>query len=155
MDILSKVPGDIGSRTEILRGRFFTGLHDAYVRNAIRHHYDGKLPYGDLIVVARRAEMEKTKPTSRAAKTQGVAADNTDSKKEDKLDQLMKQMKKFEEQIKQLQNNNRPQSSATNRNSQRQGQQKDKPTQRTNKCFYCQEPGHMVRECPKIPKQGN
>lgn len=101
-DILSRVSDFIGSRDEMLRNRFFNGLHDVNLMNALRHHYDTGASYEYILVAARRTEGEMKKPPApvQKAKTQQVSSQDTDMNK--KLDTLLQEMKTIKDRLKEV-----------------------------------------------------
>jgi hypothetical protein len=54
----------VGQSISMLRSKFWSGLRDINVKNALRHMYDSHVPYDDLLVAARRAEQEARSMTA-------------------------------------------------------------------------------------------
>jgi hypothetical protein len=54
----------VGQSISMLRSKFWSGLRDINVKNALRHMYDSHVPYVDLLVAARRAEHEARSMTA-------------------------------------------------------------------------------------------
>ena len=87
-DLLCRVrhPGNNETARGMLRSRFWSGLVDDYVRNAIRHLYDEGSSLDHLIRQARVVEQDRGKIV-----TQQVSS--TCNPTEDKLDMVLKEMK--------------------------------------------------------------
>lgn len=160
------------SKEEMLRNRFFNGLADVNIQNALRHYYDNGAMYNQLLVAARRAELER-KPKS--AKTQQVSEQES-SAVEKKMDLLLKQMKELQERVvavekasknkpsgstnsQQQPKSNRPPpwSGSRGRNSnnggrnsnsgQHDNQWRNNQASGGSTCFNCGHPGHYSYNC--------
>lgn len=145
-DILSQpsLEPQIVDRDNMLKSRFFYGLHNCNIKNAIRHRFT-TVGYEDLLVSAREAE-DEGKPDKAISKPQVTS------------DPLASQLKEIQQQLKEI-------STKMVEYDRRLGSQKrpdriktfnadTTPTtnKREVKCYYCRQPGHTKRECPKLLK---
>ena len=92
--ILSKLP--VGTFTPdaskgMLRTKFYSGLRLSVMRNALRHSFDGRATYEDLLVAARVAEREHELENASARVNQAIAIDSGLSKK---MDQFLSSLEK-------------------------------------------------------------
>lgn len=97
-----------GSLTEVmgndmLRERFWTGLYDKDIKLATRHNFQTKAPFSDLLVSVRTVEHELKveQPPSKAAGSQQHVVGSI----EQKLDQLLSQMRTMDGRIQKLEKN--------------------------------------------------
>ena len=145
-DILShpKVQLNREQREEMLKSRFFRGLHHDKIRNAVRHKVESGT-YDDLMVLAREAEDDIK---SDKAVARPLVEDNI-SKKMDKLIKDMRELKQqvsgWENRLKNLENNEKGKATTS------------QPTTDSNKgnksdlfCTYCKRRGHTIQDCRKL-----
>jgi hypothetical protein len=109
----------VGQSISMLRSKFWSGLRDINVKNALRHMYDSHVPYDDLLVAARRAEQEARSMTAFSSQ---INAETTSRQK------LLDEISKLNTRIDQMSQNRK---SSTLR----------------GKCFNCQLVGHKKIDC--------
>ena len=100
--ILSKLP--IGTFTPdaskgMLRTKFYSGLRLSVMCNALRHSFDGRATYEDLLVAARVAEREHELENASARVNQATAIDSGLSKK---MDQFLSSLEKVQTRLDKL-----------------------------------------------------
>ena len=144
-DLLShKKLQSMSQRDIMLKSKFFSGLYSTSIKNAIRHKFEAG-SYDDLLVLAREAE-DEFKMDKAVAKAQTVDTTN------DKLEQLMREMKEIKGKLSQWEEQqkkksetqqNRTSTSFTNTNTQNSQSHEVY-------CYYCKEKGHIKRNCPKL-----
>jgi hypothetical protein len=146
-DIVShpKLNLQIGEKEQMLKSRFFYGLHSESIKNAIRHRFtEGR--YEELLILAREAE-DEGKVGKAVAKPQTVV-----DTEQSKLDSILKQIKDLQSKMAEYDKRlgkfqpSHPSSSKT---------YSKEPSQSTEKkvtCFYCRKPGHVKKNCPKLLK---
>lgn len=165
-DILSRVSSFVGSRDEMLRNRFFKGIYDVNLGNALRHHYDNGASYETLLVAARRAETELKSPgTNQKPKVQQVTTQDDNTSK--KLDTLLREMTTLKDRLKTLEGKTGPQNTSNSggqtratANAQQSGRGRGShrgsgssrggrnnwPDSQVS-CDYCKRRGHTEAEC--------
>lgn len=140
---------------EMLKGKFFSGLHSDHVKSCIRHRLDAGDQYEELLKKARAFEIEESNKTSKGSTTK-VHQQQTSSV--DKLDQILQQLRaldgrvqKIENQSKPTKNQNQKFSSFTS-NSSGQASQAKQQTQKRGPiiCHNCGELGHIRPRCPEL-----
>ena len=143
---------ETGNSELILRKKFWRGLNNPELKNALRHRVDAGESFMQLLVATRTIEHEmnlgKTDdhgPTSKKkavgtmqAQTAAVQAG------ESKMDQLMQTMQEMSMRLKKLEE--RKQSNPPNPSS---SQGAYKPME----CFYCHKPGHMIKDCLALQRK--
>lgn len=161
--ILSRASSYVGSREEMLRNRFFNGIHDTNVAHALRHRYDTGASYESLLVAARKIEEEQKKKSEPKAKVQQMSSQDELSRK---LDKLLGEVNTLKNRLAQAErNNSSTQQSHTKygNNHQRQGfqgKQKFDESKASNdrgrgkdswqnrpKCEVCNKRGHTAQDC--------
>lgn len=110
-----------GQSVVMLRSKFWSGLKDASVKNAIRHLYDSRASYDDLLVAARRAEQEESSGSVSSHQMTSQA-----SQYQTLLDEISKLNKRIDDMTKRR-NPNRP---------------------FKGKCYNCFQIGHKKANCP-------
>ena len=161
---------------DMLRSKFWSGLHSEYVKSAIRHKFDAGDSFEELLRMARIVEMEHTgqgqkKQTSQPAKTQHqpqVIDNNTQ-----KLDEILKQLRSLDGRIQKLEkhqpsNPARVQNKVVQHEEHNQGTQPTQQKPRTFKkdfrrsqqpgkriCHECGDPSHIRPNCPKLQDKSN
>ena len=124
-------------KNNVLCTQFWSGLYNQQIKNAIRHKYDNKATYEDLLSAARAVEKE-CKSTATAAAVQVEA-----QKQEDKLDIIIKRLEMLEARGSVHSNAATAQSTGSQRKRFR------------GKCFICHKYGHTQNECWYNKKKGN
>lgn len=117
----------------VLRTQFWTGLYCDKIKNSIRHKYDAKCSYDDLLSAARIVEKENT--TAKA--TVAAAQMSSGTIQEDKLDIIIKRLERLE-------------ATGSAHVNSAQAPQNSSDTQRKQrrvKCFNCQKYGHYKKFC--------
>ena len=139
---------DMSQRDDMLKSRFFHGLSNDSVQNAIRHRFkDGN--YEELLVLAREAESEckvkaKAKPVSKPQVVDGMQKQMDELKKlvtdlNTKVDNFTKGKLPNEKQVSQVKDKVKPSNEKTTQSSS------NKVT-----CNYCKQIGHYKSECQKL-----
>lgn len=132
---------------DMLRTKFFSGLRSGTVKNALRHRFDAKATYDDMLVAARVAELEEDKEKEKkGAKVNQATAIETGVGQ--KLDTILKQLSTMQSRLDNLERN---QGKGYQNRGPQEGQQPRKPF--SGKCFRCQQEGHRKFECPLNFKQ--
>lgn len=138
LQIQSKDPSTFSASDVHLANRFWSGLHNKDIHNALRHKVDNKASYNELLVSARTLEVEMgaTKTAhSHQATTQEKSA----------IDKVLDRVGHLEKMIQDLHSNK--QKTASN------GQQaSNKPKRKSNNfkgtCYKCGQYGHPKARCP-------
>ena len=126
---------------EMVRAKFWSGLHSSEVRNATRHHFESGLSYDELIVKARIVENEHQK------KVDVSVVQNVPSPLEQKLDVILKRLSVVEAELKKP--SEKPQASS------QKPQTSDSRTASKRfegDCFFCHKRGHRMGRCFRLQK---
>ena len=130
---------------EMLRSKFWYGLKSEAVKNATRHHFECGLPYDNLLVKARAAEVEYKvsvpEVVSNPIQSVPVVSSPTQSSNMD-LKQIQKQVSSLEARLNQI-------SMAKGRSSE--DKRRSQPAF-TGTCLYCHKVGHKIAKCWKLKK---
>ena len=119
----------------MLRSKFWSGMTNVNVKQALRHHYDSDVPYNQLFKFARSIENEfqtsgqkvKCQQVSEVKKSGNPSDCKSVSCSDDKLDKVLQELKKLDKRLTRLEK------------SRPQGRQ----------CFCCGSKDHMIHDCPK------
>ena len=137
----------------MLRNKFWAGLNDDRIKNAIRHGFDAGESFQQLVTAARIVEHERSvqqsenssssaakseQSTIKKAKLQSQVAQSQSPNLESKLDSLVKTMREMNARLSQLEKSRGPKS--------------DKPKS-PSVCFYCKQEGHFIRDCEKLKRK--
>ena len=158
-----RMPDEIAKN--VLRSKFWAGLQDQFIRTALRHKFENKEPYENLLVAARAAEMETSlsgpgKPSlPQQAKVQQTTVT---SSLEQKMDKLLDKFSQVESRLTALEKSrptptndtfsHGPQGHETDFRQQQQVNQ-PQPTPNSGRqpfCRYCRQPGHSKEECVRL-----
>ena len=128
----------------MLKSRFFYGLHNEAVKNAIRHRFELGT-YEELLVLAREAEDE-----GKSAKAIQISKPQT-------VDPFATHLKEIQEQLKKMQSKMddydkhlyRSQKKGPNFNNNNKDSQAAKSENKDFKCFYCCKSGHVKKNCSR------
>lgn len=132
-DILSQLRA-----ADMLRTKFFSGLHSGLTKNSLRHRFDANASYKDLLVAARVAELEFEKEQKEVKVQQATAVDPGVSTK---LDTVLKQLDSMQKRLDEMEK------------KQKQNSQSKQKRPFPGKCHNCGEQGHRQFECPLNSKQ--
>lgn len=128
-ELLDKIKrsGDITQEAAVsmLRSKFWSGITDANLKSALRHHYDGGESYEALFKHARAVEMELKQQKVKCHQLSDPQTNKTKPEQNDKLDQILAQIKKLDDRITTM--------------------EKSKVKR---KCFSCGSADHMIKQCP-------
>lgn len=91
------------TRSEMIRGKFWSGLKSEYIKAALRHRFDSKEPLEALIKKARVVEKELVKPNSQPQVSQHSVGEESLSKK---LDDILKQMRTLDGRVQKIERQN-------------------------------------------------
>lgn len=134
---------------DMLRHQFWTGLHDAELRQATRHKYDNQASYEDLFKAVRLVQQEGvTRDPSvigtTTKKGKAVSAPQSTSPGIDaKLDEILKKVSSTDTSVKDLQER------VTKLELQQQPTQRPSSPQQKKvpKCHRCGRRGHLKSRC--------
>ena len=111
-----------------LRNKFWSGLHNTEIRNALRHRFDNQESFELLVKAARLVESEQ--PSTKVKKqghTVHVQQHQQSAVKESvKLDEILEHIKKLEGRLEGLEQKSRP------------------------RCYNCGDPSHKKPQCPLL-----
>ena len=151
----SMLSGDATRST--LRNKFWSGLRDSDLKNALRHTKDTTSSFDDLLMEARRlSEIEFS--NKKSAKTHQITEITPNlADKLDKILSLQTQMLDISERLERLENrrgsgheknyNTKSSKSTQQRNTEPNGQ---RPKRFNGKCYNCQKWGHPKFLCPSL-----
>lgn len=139
---------------EMLKTKFWGGLTDQRVKDALRHRFDCGEDFRKLLKAARSVEHETRSTTvmHHAAKKEThqkqvhVQAVQSGSPLEKKMDALMKTIEDMNKRIQNLEHTPQP----------TKGFEANKPSPgmivspETRECHYCKETGHLIKDCRKL-----
>ena len=151
---------------QMLRSKFWSGLTNERVKDAIRHHYEAGKSFEDLLVEARAREDEFSRDKSKGkaiekASVKGAAAQPMNSDTiATQLKGLLEQMKQITTRLDKLEKGKSyfKSSSSGNFNFKPSiNQSQPKPAGQTKsagqttgpkRCYKCQSPDHLANMCP-------
>jgi hypothetical protein len=113
----------------MLRSKFWSGLQNQLVKNAIRHLHDTNASYEQLLVAARRAELEVNPKVTDPVIARANQSNTQSPSNQMLLDAIVKLNKRIDDM------------------SQRRNSRKDFK----GKCFGCNLVGHRKSDCPNKP----
>lgn len=144
--------------TQMLRGKFWSGLASDHVKSATRHKFDGGVSFEELLKAARSIEMEHENKDLTALPTSQLHATNDTSKK---LEEILKQLRSLDGRIQKLERtqscSKQPGSASGGAGSSQDRQKSQLPgnssrnrpvLSSTIRCYHCGEIGHKRPECP-------
>ena len=110
----------------MLRSKFWSGLQDQAVKNAVRHLHDTNASYENILLAARRAELEmNTKVSNPVVANQSTSQPPSNQMLYDAIVKLNKRMDEL-------------------------GRQRHNPNQSfRGKCYNCHVVGHRKADCPR------
>ena len=135
----------------MVRTKFYSGLKSATVKNNLRHRFDRNESYAELLISARRAELEETDGYSQQVTSSDSSADTNK-----KLDALLAHMEKMQTRIDRLEAKQRQPysaseqttSSPTAKNPSSSASSTQKSYNFKGNCYKCGNKGHKKPECP-------
>ncbi|XP_070573537.1 modulator of apoptosis 1-like [Ptychodera flava] len=122
----------------MLRTKFFSGLQNDQIRNAIRHKYDAGETYSGLLLAARMLE------TNQEATTRIQQATVADKDVLAKLAEVTQGLAKLTKKVEDLERKSASQNQPHQRHSNQHTQQR---SNFTGKCYKCGQVGHRKAEC--------
>ena len=135
---------------EMLRTKFWSGLRDERVKNAIRHKFDANQDFVSLLHAARCVEVESVRddqPDAQKPKTNHQTAKVNVQQTptlESRFEDLLREMSAMRTEFRDFrQREPTPQMDERAQLRQR--------LRSTGSCFYCHDPGHFIADCTKRP----
>lgn len=120
---------DSNTCSEMLKSKFWIGLHDENIKSALRHKFDQGQTFEQLLKYARSVQSDSAERCNRPLKGQNQ------QQTLNQLDQILTSLKTLECRVVAIEKNAK-------------GEQSD--TQKSIKCHYCGEPGHIRPKCLKL-----
>lgn len=133
-------------KNSMLKSKFFQGLSQEHIKQAIRHKLDAS-SYDELLVSARQAEEEHGLKSKVVSKPQIV--DSTQKK----LEEIQTTLKSLSTKVDQLDRKVNSSRKQPDRSASTQPQDSTSPpVERSSNftCYYCKKPGHIKRNCVKL-----
>ena len=130
---------DKSAAATMLRNKFFSGLRMGQIKNAIRHQFDSKKSYEDLLVTARVAELETDSEQKTVKAHQATTVDGAMAAK---LDMLLAGMDAMEKRMSALEQRQRGPAASRNPAGSYQ------PRPFVGRCYGCGQEGHPRTRCP-------
>ena len=146
-----------GNTEEMLRTKFWSGIHNIGVKNAIRHRFDAGESFQQLLIAARAVEYEalqnvavqSSTPVSSTKSSGKVNVQSSSTPDDTKFEKLLKKMEEMTERLKKLETK---QTDVNRGASSRSRSSANRPTSGIE-CFYCRQKGHFIRDCVKLQKK--
>ena len=129
---------------EMLRTKFWSGLRDPALKNALRNKMDAGLAFDNLIVAARVCELEvkSTEQTSSSQPKLKQLHVSAGGHMEQKIDSLIQELTKVRERIARLESQPVGQPATTLASCSR-------APRLSGNCYKCRERGHKKAQCTK------
>jgi hypothetical protein len=125
-----------GAAQGMIRSKFWSGLSDDKVKNALRHRFDGGATYNELLVAARVNELEAVQTAPTVKPVPNVHQQTmSDGQMLSKMDALMKQLSLVQQRLEKLEGTPPVRAAPTDARPFR------------GRCFKCHQPGHKASEC--------
>ena len=135
---------------QMLRSKFWGGLTNVHLKNALRHRFDSGQNFQQLLLAARIIEHEAVENTTdvlstdvkvlgsgKSTKAQAQVKSQQSVSHDSKLDDILRKMERLGDRIKGLEE-----------------QRKSLPkTTEARACFYCKKDGHLIRDCLKLQRK--
>lgn len=134
------------TKNSMLKSKFFQGLSQEQLKQAIRHKLDSS-SYDELLVSARQAEEEHRLKSKVVSKPQIVDSTQT------KLEEIQSTLKSLSTKVDQLDRKVNSSRKQPGRSASIQSQDSTGPSvERSSSftCYYCKQPGHIKRNCVKL-----
>jgi len=138
----------------MLRSRFWHGLSDLKIKNALRHRFDNGESFQELMTSARSVEHESTRVLSSEAKVLDIRTCDPKHNRtakvnvqqtaglEKTLQEFGNQLASIKKEIAKLKEGGMNKASGPI------------PSSGSNlECFYCHEVGHFIRDCAKLKRK--
>lgn len=152
---------------QMLRSKFWNGLQNTRIKDALRHHYEFGMDYDQLVAEARKREKEfareipetsSSNVKKSGAKTMSAHASGQPSENvSGQMSQLLDQMKKFQVRLdkmdkpqfhKKLFNKNQYHKDEKKTESKAKDKAKTEGFIKKRKCFKCGSENHLIKQCP-------
>lgn len=133
-----------GDADEMLRSRFWSGLKNLELKNALRHRFDGGQSFTQLMLAARAVEQEDTPGDGRRSHAIHVEEKTRADRVVVKAQQAELSENKMETLIRQMDDI----SARLNRMEDDRGNNRTTTTVRGRGRFYCHKDDHLIRDCP-------
>ena len=152
-------------KESMLRERFWRGLNNDSVRNALRHRFDAGATYEELLVCAREVEAESpTTPSSSSSdkssksskKAQVSQAQASDNNVSSQLADILARVIALEQKMQNPTSKHPKHTHSQNKGKTQQkgksgnSQPKDSTTEKKITCFNCKKDGHYRSSCPDL-----
>lgn len=135
---------------EMIRNKFWTGLNNKHIKEALRHRYDNNTPFEELLRQARIVESETSHKTS------GMSAAQQVESSDKKLDEVLKLVRSFDGRLKNVESRQQkfPEKgtsvSSFKQASAPSDKNRDRFRGRYGVCHRCGDPGHIRPACPEL-----
>ena len=170
--------GLVSNVDEMIRTRFWHGLHGSKFKEALRHRFERGESYRDLLTSSRSLEHEFNYVVSNQSSPRDLSSNRKMSNPKTEinlqetsnfqrqLDSLSKQLacmqKDFSAMQTSISNTLRPKSNQANSHPSKppelrpfnpKSNQANSHPSKTPECFYCHEITHFIRDCPKLKRK--
>ena len=138
---------------DMLRNRFWGGMSNDHMKNALRHRFDNGESFQNLLIAARMVEHEVARDEkfgsteikhqttsiseSRKSKVPAQVKVQKSASQDSKLDEILQKMEQMSSRINTLEKNR---SRTVSRETGTE----------TRTCFYCKAVGHLIKDCKKL-----